>query len=105
MLNYWTLIGLLAISTYISRIIGIEMMAGRELSATMRLYFNYVPIGIISALVIKQILVPTDGQLTISLPVLIGCLSTALTIKITKMFLPSVVIGSIIGWLTRYAIS
>lgn len=31
MLNYWILIGLLAASTYISRIIGIEIMAGREM--------------------------------------------------------------------------
>lgn len=105
MLNHWTLIGLLAVSTYISRIIGIEIMAGREMNATLRLYFNYVPVGIISALIIKQILVPTDGQLAISFPVLIGCLATAIIIKIIKMFLPSVMIGAIIGWLARYLIS
>jgi branched-subunit amino acid transport protein len=105
MLNHWILIGLLAVSTYISRIIGIEIMAGREMNATLRLYFNYVPVGIMSALIIKQILVPADGQLAISFPVLIGCLSTAIIIKIIKMFLPSVVIGAIIGWLARYLIS
>lgn len=102
MLNNWLLIGLLSLFTYISRIIGIEIMAGREMSSTLRLYFNYVPVGIISALIIKQILVPVNGQLAISLPVLIGCLSTAITIKIIKMFLPSVVIGAIIGLLVRY---
>ncbi len=75
------------------------------MSATLRLYFNYVPIGIISALIIKQILVPTNGQLAISFPVLIGCLSTAITIKIIKMFLPAIMIGAIIGWLARYLIS
>lgn len=105
MLEHWILIGLLAVSTYISRIIGIEIMAGREMSATLRLYFNYVPVGIISALIIKQILVPTDGQLAISFPVLIGCLATAITIRIVKIFLPSVMTGAIIGWLTRYLIS
>ncbi|WP_017531613.1 MULTISPECIES: AzlD domain-containing protein [Pelosinus] len=105
MLNYWILIGLLAASTYISRIIGIEIMAGREMNATLRLYFNYVPIGIISALIIKQIVIPMDGQLAISFPVLIGCLSTAVTIKVLNMFLPSVMIGAILGWAARYCMS
>jgi len=105
MLNNWILIGLLAVCTYLSRIIGMEMMSGREMSSTLRLYFNYVPIGIISALVVKQILVPTNGQLIISFPILIGCLTTAITIKILKAFLPAVLIGAIIGWLSRYLIS
>ncbi|WP_141433807.1 AzlD domain-containing protein [Bacillus sp. 03113] len=105
MLNQWILIGLLSVSTYVSRIIGVEIMAGREMNPTLRLYFNYVPIGIISALIIKQILVPSDGQLVISIPVLIGCLSTAISIKIINMFLPSVIIGAMIGLLTRYFLS
>lgn len=105
MFNNWILIGLLAVSTYLSRIIGMEMMAGREMSSTLRLYFNYVPIGIISALVVKQILVPTNGQLVISFPILIGCLTTAITIKLLKAFLPAVLIGATIGWLARYLIS
>lgn len=100
--NNWILIGLLSVSTYISRIIGIEIMAVREMNSTMRLYFNYVPVGIMSALIIKQILVPINGQLAISFPILIGCLSTAIAIKITKTFLPSVMIGAIIGWLGRH---
>lgn len=102
MLNHWLLIGLLAVSTYLSRIIGLEIMAVRGMGATLRLYFNYVPVGIITALIIKQILIPVDGQLAISLPVLIGCFFTAMMIKIIKMFLPSVVIRIIIGWVTRY---
>ncbi|KUO50867.1 MAG: branched-chain amino acid transport [Desulfitibacter sp. BRH_c19] len=105
MLNHWILIGLLSVTTYISRIIGVEVMAGREMSPTLRLYFNYVPIGIIAALIIKQILVPTDGQLVISIPVLIGCLATAIVIKKVKIFLPSVVIGAIIGLLARYLLN
>lgn len=102
MLNNWVIIGLLAFSTYISRILGLKIMAGLEMSPTLRLYFNYVPVGIISALIIKQILVPVGGQLVISLPVLIGCISTAIAVKKTKMFLPSVILGGIIGLLTRY---
>ena len=102
MLNHWLLIGLLSVSTYLSRILGVEMMAGREMSPSLRLYFNYVPVAIIAALIIKQILVPVDGQLVISLPVLIGCLSTAMAIKIVKMFLPSIIIGGMAGLFVRY---
>ncbi|WP_408006881.1 AzlD domain-containing protein [Pseudalkalibacillus sp. A8] len=102
MFNHWILIALLSISTYMTRIIGVELMSGREMSPTLRLYFNYVPVGIISALIIKQILVPVDGQLVISFSVLIACLFTAITMKFIKMFLPAVVLGAMIGLLTRY---
>lgn len=102
MLDQWILIGLLAAATYISRIIGVEMMEGRELSPTLRLYFNYLPAAIISALIVKQILVPVNGQLFISIPVLIGCIAASIIIKISKSFLPSLVIGIIIGLLARY---
>ncbi|PTX55098.1 branched-subunit amino acid transport protein [Melghirimyces profundicolus] len=102
MLNEWILIGLLSVSTYVSRIIGVEIMARRKMGSAFRIYFNYVPVAIISALIIKQILVPTEGHLDISYPVLIGCLSTAITMKIIKIFLPSVVIGIMIGLLARY---
>ncbi|WP_273484930.1 AzlD domain-containing protein [Desulforamulus ruminis] len=102
MLNHWLLIGLLSVSTYLSRILGVEIMAGREMSPSLRLYFNYVPVAIITALIIKQILVPVNGQLVISLPVLIGCLSTAMAIKIVKMFLPSIIIGGMAGLFARY---
>lgn len=61
MLNNWILIGLLSVFTYISRIIGIEIMAVGEMNSSLRLYFNYVPVGIMSALIIKQILVPMNG--------------------------------------------
>lgn len=100
--NVWLFIGLLAVSTYLSRIIGLEIMAGRKMSPALHLYFQYVPVGIISALIIKQIFVPTDGQLSLSFPVLIGCVSTAFAILTTKRFLPSVGIGILVGWLVRY---
>lgn len=102
MIDHWILIGLLAVTTYISRIIGVEIMAGREMSPALRLYFNCVPAAIISALLIKQIFVPADGQLVISVPVFLGCVSGAVVIKITKNFLPSVVIGVMVGLFARY---
>lgn len=105
MLNNWILIGLLSVTTFISRMIGLEIMAVREISPTLRLYFNYVPVGIITALIVKQILVPTNGQLVISFPVLIGCIATAIAIRLIKTFLPSVMIGAFIGWLARYLVS
>jgi branched-subunit amino acid transport protein len=102
MLDHWILIGVLAVATYLSRIVGLEMMAGRQMSPTLRLYFNYVPVAIIAALVVKQILVPTDGQIVISAPVLIGCLATAITLKLINRFLTSVIVGIVIGLLVRY---
>lgn len=102
MLNHWILVGLLFVFTYISRIIGIEIMAGREMSSTLRLYFNYVPIAIIAALIVKQVLVPIDGQITISLPVLIGGFFTIIINKVTKNFLLSVIVGIIFGLVVRY---
>lgn len=105
MLSHWILILLLALSTYISRILGIEIMGGREISPAMRLYFNYVPVGVISALVVKQILVPENGHLSVSLPVLTACIIAAIVVKKTKMFLPSLVIGGIIGLLVRNLLS
>ncbi|MBS4201995.1 AzlD domain-containing protein [Bacillus sp. FJAT-49732] len=101
MLN-WILIGLLAVSTFLSRIIGVSVMAGREMNPTLRLYFSYVPIAIMSALIVKQIFITTNEQLVISLPVLIACLAAAVSIKLTKVFLPSVVIGVLFGLLARY---
>ncbi|MCM3400419.1 AzlD domain-containing protein [Oceanobacillus profundus] len=101
-MNNWMLIALLTISTYLSRVIGVEIMAGREMNATLRLYFNYVPIAIIAALIANQMLVPTDGGIALSLPVLIGCLATAITLKVIHTFLPSLIIGIAAGLLARY---
>lgn len=102
MVNHWILIGLLAVSTFLSRIIGLEIMAGRKLNPTLRLYFSYVPVAIMTALIISQILTSTEGQLSASIPVLVGCLVTAISIKLFKSFLPSVVIGIAAGLLARY---
>lgn len=102
MLNQWMLIGVLAVSTYLSRIIGVEIMAGRKMRPALRLYLNYVPIAIISALIVKQVFIPSEGHLDLSFPVLISCISTAIVIKITKKFLLSTVIGILIGILSRY---
>ncbi|QAA21455.1 AzlD domain-containing protein [Sporolactobacillus terrae] len=100
--NPWLLIIVLAAVTYLSRLLGVTVMAGRSLSPSLRRYFNYVPTAIIVALIMKQIFVPSNGQLTLSLPVLAACLAGALSIKFVKKFLPSVVIGIVIGLLVRY---
>ncbi len=100
--NYWILIGLLAVSTFLSRMIGLELMAGKEMNPTLRLYFSYVPIAIMTALIINQMLTTTNGYPSVSLPVLLGCLAAAVTIKLSKMFLPSVIIGIVSGLLIRY---
>lgn len=102
MINLWILIILLSISTFVSRILGVEMMAKREVNPTLQLYFSYVPIAIMAALIMKQIIIPTtSGQLIISFPVLFGALATGISIKVSKLFLPSVIIGMIVGLLVR----
>ncbi|RYL93087.1 AzlD domain-containing protein [Sporolactobacillus sp. THM7-4] len=102
MSSQWLLIIMLAAVTYFSRILGITVMAGRKLHPVIRLYFNYVPTAIIVALIIKQIFVPSNGHLVLSLPVLAACLAGGLSILLVKKFLPSVVIGVVIGILVRY---
>lgn len=102
MLNQWLLIGVLAVLTYLSRLIGVEVMAGRKMSPALRLYFNYVPVAIISALIVKQIFIPSGGHLVLSFPVLISCLTAAIAVRLTKLFLPSVIVGILIGILARY---
>lgn len=100
--NKWLFIILLFLSTYLSRFIGLETMARRKMNPTLHLYFSYVPVAIISALLVTQVLTTANGQTVISFPVLIGCLATAILIKFLKMFLPSVVLGVAIGLLARY---
>lgn len=101
-MSFWLLVILLAVTTYLTRAIGAEIMIGREMSSTMRLYFNYVPIGIITAIIIKQVIASVEGELVISIPVLIGCLTTAFAIKKTRMFLLSIVVGVVVGLAVRY---
>lgn len=102
MFKQWLLIILLALSTYLSRVLGVEFMAGRKMKPSLRLYFNYVPIAIISALIIGQILPTSNGQMVISIPVLVGSLVTAVTIRVLNMFLPSIIIGMAVGLMVRY---
>ena len=98
--DVWLFIGLLAVSTYLSRIVGPEIMAGRRMSSALRLYFEQVPVGIMPALIIKRLFTPADGHLTV--PVLVGCLATATAIPTTKRFLPSLLIGILAGWTVRH---
>ncbi|MCL1631662.1 AzlD domain-containing protein [Sporolactobacillus sp. CPB3-1] len=103
MINQLLFIGVLAAVTYASRLLGLTVMAGRNLSPAVRLYFNYVPAAIMVALIIKQIFVPSGGgHLVVSLPVLAACLAGAAAIKLIKKFLPSIVIGIATGLLVRF---
>ncbi|MFT8317637.1 MAG: AzlD domain-containing protein [Sporolactobacillus sp.] len=102
MLKNWILIGVLAAATYLSRLAGLEFMAGREMGPTLKRYFTYVPIAIIAALLVKQIFVPVHGELSVSFPVLIACFFTAISMRVIKVFLPSIIIGIVLGLAARY---
>jgi len=98
----WILIIVLCIVTFLSRLIGVEMMSGRVLNPTLRLYFNFVPIAIMVALIVDQIFITNHGSSYISLPILGGAIAAVLMIKVTRSFLPTVVIGILVGLAIRY---
>lgn len=105
MYNQWLLISVLAVTTYLSRITDLLFMAGKKLNPVLRQYFNFVPVAIIVALLVKQTLIPSEGHLILSVPVLIACLTGAIAIKLMKRFLPSVALGMIAGLIWRYFFS
>lgn len=102
MFEHWILIAIIAVLTYASRVIGIELMAGRKLNATVRMYLNHVPIAIMVVLILKQMVTPSDGQLVLSVPVLASCLATILVMNRFKSFLPSFAVGIAVGICVRY---
>ncbi|WP_054707715.1 AzlD domain-containing protein [Bacillus sp. JCM 19041] len=97
----WMLIAALAIGTYASRVIGVEVMANKEMGTSAKAYFSFVPLGIISALVVKQLIVQGDSGLTISWPMVFACLVTAVAIKLNKSFLLAVISGMAAGIVVR----
>ncbi|WP_052364003.1 AzlD domain-containing protein [Geomicrobium sp. JCM 19037] len=56
MIQQWLLIIGLAISTYISRLIGLEAMARIKASPLVELYFRYIPASMITALIVVQMM-------------------------------------------------
>lgn len=100
-MNDWILVGCLAVCTYLSRLAGVEFMAGRNLNPKLRLYFGYVPVAILSALLVDQILTPSGGRTVVSVPVLAACLATFAARKFVKSFLPCILIGIAVGLLVR----
>lgn len=97
----WVLIAALAIGTYASRVIGVEIMANKEMGNTAKVYFSFVPLGIITALVVKQVTVQVDSGLTISWPMVFACLVTGVAIKLNKSFLFAVISGFAAGMMIR----
>ena len=100
-MNDWILVLSMAVCTYLSRLAGVEFMAGRVLSPRLRLYFGYVPVAILSALLVDQILTPSGGHVAVSVPVLASCLAAFAARKFVKSFLPCIFIGIAVGLLVR----
>lgn len=96
-MNNWILIIVLALMTYSSRVMGLELMSGRNIRPSFRLYLNYVPIAIISALVIKEIFTVENGRLTFSPVVFFACLLAALIMKKSSNLLLSILSGILFG--------
>lgn len=105
MSEQWILIIVLCIVTFLSRLIGVEMMAGRAMNPTLRLYFKYVPIAIMAALIVDQMFSNNNGATTISLPVLGGCIAATSMILWKRSFLLTVMVGVVIGLSIRYLLN
>ncbi|GMA50961.1 hypothetical protein GCM10025857_23180 [Alicyclobacillus contaminans] len=104
MWNNWVLILSLALVTYVSRLLGIEALIGRQVNSRVEMYFHFVPAGVISALVVSQLFVTNKGQLSLSIPVLVGGCVVAVCMKITKSFLLAIILGVVVGALVNQLI-
>lgn len=98
----WFLILALAALTYISRVAGVRVMAGRKLPPMARRYFQYVPVAVMASLVASQAVTGARGRLGVSLPVLAACLAAAAVMRFSRQFLPAVGAGIAAGLLVRF---
>ncbi|MFB4212354.1 AzlD domain-containing protein [Shouchella sp. JSM 1781072] len=102
MTDQWLLIGLLAIIVFSIRFIGLNLLGNIKLNRTAELYFQYVPVAILTTLLMKQVLtIEKTSSTLISYPTLLVCLCTGLIFYFSKRFFLSVVIGVLAGVLTR----
>lgn len=102
MIQQWLLIIGLAISTYISRLIGLEAMTRIKASPLVELYFRYIPASMITALIVVQMMSPENGHTYISIPVLIASIVGMLTMLRSKSLLLSLITGILSGMGVRY---
>lgn len=102
MTEQWLLIVLLALVVFAIRIIGLEWLGKMEFPPMLKDFFYYVPIGIIAALLVKQVLVSGESTaLTVSIPVLTTCLVTGVSFYLSNRFLLSVFLGVLLGLAVR----
>lgn len=104
MTNIVILILILFALTYSSRLLGLELFSAVTLSPLTKRYFNYVPVAIMVALLMKQ-LIHYDGKTSsLSLPVLVGGLVCTVVMKFKENFLLAMLLGMAAGLLIRYLI-
>ncbi|EZH66927.1 hypothetical protein DH09_03015 [Bacillaceae bacterium JMAK1] len=98
------LIVVLAVITYMSRLIGLEIMTKINVTPAIKTYLQYVPISIITALVVIQIMTP-EGNLTyFSIPITIAAVSSGVTMFLSKSLALSLIVGMICGIVTRMVV-
>ncbi|RQW22877.1 AzlD domain-containing protein [Bacillus sp. C1-1] len=100
MFDQWLLIVLMGVLVFSIRYIGLEWLGRVTLSPFAKLYFQYVPIAILTTFLAQQVLNPSSTAI-LSVPTLLVCLSTGIVYFFTNHFLLSVIIGVICGIVFR----
>lgn len=100
MFDQWLLIVLMGALVFSIRYIGLEWLGRVTLSPFAKLYFQYVPIAILTTFLAQQVLNPSSTAI-LSVPTLLVCLSTGIVYFFTNHFLLSVIIGVICGIVFR----
>ena len=94
----------LAIITYLSRLIGLEVMTKIHVTPAIKTYLQFVPISIITALVVIQIMTPEGGLTYVSIPITIAAISSGVTMFFSKSLPFALIIGMVCGIVTRLLI-
>lgn len=102
--NVMLLILMLFILTYGSRLIGLVIFTSVTLSPNTKRYFSYIPVSIMVALLMQQLVVYDGKAFSFSLPVLVGGFICASFMKLKENFMLAMVLGMASGLLVRYLI-
>ncbi len=106
-MSVWLLIVILAVITYLSRVVAIESLVDKHLHPVFERYLRLIGPAVLSSLLVSQLITtgPQAFHVALSLPVTMGVVMTILTSRKTGNFLLSVIVGVICGLIMRTIIS
>lgn len=89
---FWLILGC-AIVTLIPRILPFILVKNMQLPDVVLKWLSYIPICILTALVVENILIKTDNSLNIDWPIVIALIPTLIIALWTKSLSLTVIIG------------